>query len=281
QGAALDFEFEQIGRSHAVAPGESETEVAIRPSTGTFGEDVKNAKAFTGRVAVSPMLGQEFGGSWYFGRYTPSFLPSENLWAFAADWKNIFGPFEIEGEYVFTHFAGIRNVATGLARVARDSTLEGQTPGLNSVVEFELADLATNKQGYWLELRYNFWPDFLSKSFLGWQFDDPKFTAVVRGEQVWLNGLVEQGTFGGGPYRFLRHAGSDRQSDHGGTRLSTRSARRLPARLRVHADQPGQEPLERHQLHPRERGSHERRPVRRGVRVLRTLPMSHLARSSC
>jgi hypothetical protein len=198
QGAALDFEFEQIGRSHAVAPGESETEVEIRPSTGTFGEDVKNAKAFTGRVAVSPMLGQEFGGSWYFGRYTPSFLPSENLWAFAADWKNIFGPFEIEGEYVFTHFAGIRNVATGLARVARDSTLEGQTPGLNSVVEFELADLATNKQGYWLELRYNFWPDFLSKSFLGWQFDDPKFTAVVRGEQVWLNGLVEQVTFGGG-----------------------------------------------------------------------------------
>jgi hypothetical protein len=198
QGAALDFEFEQLGRSHAVAPGESETEVEIRPSTGTFGEDVKNAKAFTGRVAVSPMLGQEFGGSWYFGRYTPSFLPSENLWAFAADWKNIFGPFEIEGEYVFTHFAGIRNVATGLARVARDSALEGQTPGLNSVVEFELAGLATNKQGYWLELRYNFWPDFLTKSFLGWQFDDPKLTAVVRGEQVWLNGLVEQVTFGGG-----------------------------------------------------------------------------------
>jgi hypothetical protein len=198
QGAALDFEFEQIGRSHSPEPGEFENEVELKPSNGTFGEDVKNAKAFTGRVAISPRLGHEFGASWYFGRYTPSFLPSENLWAFAADWKNVLGPFEIEGEYVFTHFAGIRNVATGLARVARDSELEGETPGLTSVVEFELADLATNKQGYWLELRYNFWPDFLTKSFLGWEFDDPKFTAVVRGEQVWLDGLVEQVTFGGG-----------------------------------------------------------------------------------
>jgi hypothetical protein len=198
QGAALDFEFEQIGRSRSPEPGELETEVKLQPSTGTFGEDVKNAKAFTGRVAVSPMLGQEFGASWYFGRYTPSFLPSENLWSLAGDWKNVFGPFEIEGEYVFTRFAGIRNVATSLARVARDQASEGQTPGLDTTVEFELADLATNKQGYWLELRYNFWPDFLTKSFLGWQFDDPKFTAVVRGEQVWLNGLVEQVTFGGG-----------------------------------------------------------------------------------
>lgn len=125
QGAALDFEFEQIGRSH-------------------------------------------------------------------------FAPFEIEGEYVYTHFAGIRNVATGLARVARDSELEGSTPGLNSVVEFELANLATSKQGYWLELRYNFWPDFLTKSFLGWEFADPRLTAVVRGEQAWLSGLVEEVTFGGG-----------------------------------------------------------------------------------
>src|SRR5262249_62304721 len=147
QGAALDFEFEQIGRSHNVAPGEFENEVEIKPSNGTFGEDVKNAKAFTGRVAVSPMLGQEFGGSWYFGQYTPSFLPSENLWAFAADWKNIFGPFEVEGEYVYTHFAGIRNVATGLARGARGSSLEGQTPRLSTGVGVERSGLARNTHG--------------------------------------------------------------------------------------------------------------------------------------
>src|SRR5262249_55048017 len=198
QRAALDCEFEQVGHSDNAEDGEFENGVELKPSNGTFGEDVKNAKAFTGRVAVSPMLGHEVGASWYYGRYTPSFLPDESLWAFAGDWKSVFGPFEVEGEYVYTHFAGVREVATGLARVARDSTLEGQTPGLNTVVEFELADLATSKQGYWLELRYNFWPDFLSRSFLGWEFDDPKFTAVVPGEQVLLNGLLGQVTFGGG-----------------------------------------------------------------------------------
>jgi hypothetical protein len=197
-GVTLDFNFEQIAQTRFPEPGKQVIEVELEPSTGTFGQDTKGAKAFTGRVALSPALGHEVGGSWYFGRYTPSFLPSENLWSLAADWKSVWGGFELEGEYVFTHFGGIRNVAEGLARVARDQETEFENPDLESEVEFELANLASDKQGYWLDLRYRFWPEFLSKSILGWEFDNAQLVAVLRGEQAWLDGLVEETQFAGG-----------------------------------------------------------------------------------
>jgi hypothetical protein len=197
-GAALDFEFEQLAQTRFPDTPINAIEVEVSPSTGTFDTDVKNAKSFTGRVALSPALGHEIGASWYFGRYTPSFLPDEKLWSLAGDFKSVFGSLELEGEYVFTHFGGIRNVATGLARVAREQESEFENPSLETEVEFELANLATSKQGYWLDLRYRFWPSFLSKSFLAWELEDPKLVAVLRGEQVWLNGLVTETTFGGG-----------------------------------------------------------------------------------
>src|SRR4029453_17023931 len=114
-GATLDFNFEQIAQTRFPEPGKQVIEVELEPSTGTFFQALKNAKAFTGRVALSPALGHEVGGSWYFGRYTPSFLPNENIWSLAGDWKSVFDKFEVEGEYVFTRFGGIRDVATGLA----------------------------------------------------------------------------------------------------------------------------------------------------------------------
>jgi len=210
-GAILDFNFEQIAQTRFPEPGKQVIEIELEPSTGSFFQDVKNAKAFTGRVAVSPALGQEIGGSWYYGRYTPSFLPNENIWSLAGDWKGVFDKFEVEGEYVFTRFGGIRDVATGLARVAKDQASEFENPNLESEVEFELANLATTKQGYWLELRYRFWPEILTHSFLGWDFENPQLVAVLRGEQVWLNGLVEEANFAGG--RLVNFQTDDRRVD--------------------------------------------------------------------
>jgi hypothetical protein len=197
-GVALDFEFEQIAQTRFPEPGKQVIEIELEPSTGTFGKDVKNAKAFTGRVAVSPALGHEVAGSWYYGRYTPEFLSDESLWSLGGDWKSVWGPFELEGEYVFTRFGGTDDVARSLARVARDQAVEFENPDLESEVEFELASLARTKQGYWIDLRYRFWPGFLSKSFLAWEFENPQFVAVLRGEQAWLDGLVEEATFAGG-----------------------------------------------------------------------------------
>ena len=62
-------------------------------------------------------------------------------------------------------------------------------------MEFELANLARSKQGYWLEGRYRFWPSFLDRTILGRSFDNPQLVGVVRGEQVWLNGLIDEIAF--------------------------------------------------------------------------------------
>jgi len=195
-GVSLDSEFEQ-----KIEPGSPKTvvsEVKLSPSTGGFGTDVKDSKAFAGRLALSPALGHEIAGSWYCGQYTPDFLGDRDLWAVAVDGRSGAGPFALEGEWVFTRFDGMRGVAQGLAQVARDQSTTAGTSGVDTEVEFELANLARSKHGYWLEARYRFWPAFLTNTFLGRSFANPQLAAVVRPEQVWLDDLIEEVGFGGG-----------------------------------------------------------------------------------
>jgi hypothetical protein len=197
-GTSLDAEFEQIAQTRRPEPGKQVIEVEIEPATGTFGSDVKDAKAVTGRLAWSPRLGHEIGGSGYYGQYTPDFLGEENLGVLGFDGRSGWGPFEIEGQYLWTRFNGIASVARQLARVAVDQETEFENPDLESEVEFELAGLAKTKQGYWLDLRYRFWPEVLSDTFLGKRFDNPTFVAVIRGEQAWLDDFLEEAAFSGG-----------------------------------------------------------------------------------
>jgi hypothetical protein len=197
-GVALDSEFEQIARTRSPESPETAVEVKLQPATGTFGSDVKDAKAVTGRLAWSPAIGQEIGGSWYWGQYTPDVLGNQALWTLALDGLSTYGPFELEAEGVFTRFEGTGKLARRLAQVARDSVSETENPDLNTEVEFELAGLAKNKYGYWLEGRYRFWPEFLTPTPLGRYFDNPQLVAVVRGEQVFLDGLITEAEFGGG-----------------------------------------------------------------------------------
>jgi hypothetical protein len=197
-GVVLDTEFEQIAQTRSPEPAKSVIEVEVAPETGTFGTDVKEGKAVTGRVAYSPFLGHEIGGSWYWGQYTPDFLDNEDLWSLAADGKTGWGPFEFEGQYVYTHFDGIENVARSLARVARDSEVEFENPNVETEVEFELSGLARAKQGYWIDGRYRFWPTFLNDTFLGKHFDNPQLIAILRGEQVFYDDMITEVGFGGG-----------------------------------------------------------------------------------
>jgi Sec-independent protein translocase protein TatA len=186
-------------------------EVELSPSTGGFAADVKDSKAVAGRVALSPALGHEIAGSWYYGQYTPDFLGNEDLWAVAADGRSGYGPFELEGEGVFTRFDGTGSVAASLARVARDQSLVESGTDVNTEVEFELAKLARSKYGYWLEGRYRFWPAFLSNTFLGRSFANPQLIAVVRPEQAWLDDLIEEVGFAGGTLQSI--AASSRRVD--------------------------------------------------------------------
>jgi len=72
------------------------------------------------------------------------------------------------------------------------------SPDLETEIEFELANLAQTKHGYWLEARYPFWPDFLSQTILGWELTNPQLVPVLRWEQVWMPSLLREAAFENG-----------------------------------------------------------------------------------
>jgi hypothetical protein len=197
-GVTLNSEVEQIGQTRAGDTTKLAYEVKLQPSRGTFSDDIKKGKAIGTRWAYSPWLGDEIAASVYWGRYTPDFLPSKPVFSFAFDGKKTWGPFEIEGQYVNTQWSGVRSVARGLAKKAIGSSSEGEVDNVETEVEFELANLAARKQGYWVDFRYRFWPDFLNKTILGSHFANPQLIATLRAEQVWFSDLLNSIAFSDG-----------------------------------------------------------------------------------
>ena len=200
-GVSLDTEVEHAIQSLENTRGKLEAEVALSPSTGTFANDSKGAKSLTGRLAFSPAPGHELAGSFYWGRYTPQFLKDEQVWSLGLDGLTHLGPIELEGEYIFTRFEGIRTVAGSFAQVARNQAAavgEDISPDLETEISFQLANLARTKHGYWLEARYPFWPESLSNTLLGHGFTNPQLIPVLRWEQVWLPSLLQEAAFENG-----------------------------------------------------------------------------------
>lgn len=189
-GATLGSQIDTKVFSHGTNGDELEVEGELKINTGTFSQDVKDAKAVTGRIAYSPALGHEVGFSGYWGRYTPDFLAGENLTIFGFDWLSTFGSFDVEAEYVLTHFGGLDNVLQSFATAVGDTAASAETPVFETKIQFEPSQLASTKQGYWIELRYHFRPKWLTNSFFGKHFSDPQLIPVVRWEQAFLNGLV-------------------------------------------------------------------------------------------
>jgi hypothetical protein len=200
-GATLDTELETIAQTRTGDRNVIEVEAKLQPARGTANIDLKHDKAFAGRVAYQLVPDYELGLSGYYGRYTPEFLRSEPLWAFGADGKAAFGAFEVEGEYLYSHFSNVSKVARSLAQVAFSQAVEipdAASPDLELELELELAQLATTKHGYWLDLRYRFFPDWLRASILGRRFENPQLIATMRWEQAWLRGLLRELTFENG-----------------------------------------------------------------------------------
>jgi hypothetical protein len=195
-GVALDSEFETV--VEAGNPKTSVTEITLSPSAGGFAQDANDSKAVAGRLAFSPALGHEIAGSFYYGQYTPDFLGRQDLWSLGLDGRSGYGPFEFEAEGIFTRFDGTHQVAQELAAVARDQSSVSSDPSVEKEIEFELAQLARNKYGYWIEMRYRFWPAFLTNTFLGRSFANPQLIGVFRAEQAWLDDLVQEIDFSGG-----------------------------------------------------------------------------------
>ncbi|MFQ5668686.1 MAG: hypothetical protein ACE5I7_19970 [Candidatus Binatia bacterium] len=197
-GVTLDSTIEKVAETRMGDTTKMTSEVELSPFTGTFNLDNKDAKAVSGRFALSPSVGSEIATSFYWGRYTPDFLPNEDIYAISADGLIPLGPFELEGEYVFTHFGGVRGLARRFANVALEGESEIEGGGVEQEVEFELAKLASDKQGYWIDLRYHFWPALLDDTVFDRPFEHPQLIATVRGEQAWLGGLVRRAEFSAG-----------------------------------------------------------------------------------
>ena len=197
-GVSLDASIEHVVQSREKTRGKLEAEVELSPSTGTFANDTKGAKSLTGRLAWSPFVGHELAGSFYWGRYTPQYLKGENVWSLGFDGLTHVGPIDLEWEYIFTRFEGVKNVAHSFAKVVKDKEVaveEDVSPNLETELDFELANLSQTKHGYWLEARYPFWLDNLSDTFWGRGFSNPQFIPTLRWEQVWFPSLLQGATF--------------------------------------------------------------------------------------
>ncbi|HEY7534510.1 MAG TPA: hypothetical protein VH878_01020, partial [Thermodesulfobacteriota bacterium] len=197
-GATLDGTIETVLETN---PDETkfELEGVVDLSAGGFGSDLNGNKAFTGRIAYSPFLGAEMGGSFYVGQYTPDFLGiNKYIVAFGGDAKFSIGPFDVEAEYIYTHFDGAQEVIERFAQLSVNSEVEGEIRSLEGEIAFESPTIAKTKQGFWVSLTYHFWPEFLNKTPLGAPFENPDLRLVGRYEIVNFHDLFTEVEFENG-----------------------------------------------------------------------------------
>ncbi|MNS37869.1 hypothetical protein D3C72_701020 [compost metagenome] len=131
----------------------------VRNARPSLANDNNGNKAVTGRVALSPWLGFEVGLDGYHGSYDVT--GEQHMTMLGADLSYTAGPFELVGEFA--------NIAT-----------EGGTftpAGASAPVA-----IPTGLNGYYLEGRYRFFPEFLQSTWLGrgGGFSNPTFTAFAR-----------------------------------------------------------------------------------------------------
>ncbi len=168
-------------------------EVELAPTRGTFNRDGNNDKAYAGRIAYSPTLNSEFGFSAYTGRYTTvTSAVDQRIHTYAVDGRIRKGPFEIVGEGIYTDFGNPGLVLQGLARRVTNGETESGDPTLTSELEIAPKNFADRRLGYYVDLKYHFWPKFLNNTFLGRGFENPEMILVGRAESVQYKGLITE-----------------------------------------------------------------------------------------
>jgi len=145
------------------------------------GFDINNGKAVSGRIAYSPMLGIEVGGSGYFGNQSAtSYNP---LSIYAVDWTLQRGPFEVIGEAAWAY-------SRGNSRAIGGSSISGFAPGSLLTGMNTLNPLGAPPQrlwGFYVQGNYHFMPSFLTKLAPRRFGEGSTFTAVIRYDRVNLN----------------------------------------------------------------------------------------------
>ncbi len=134
----------------------------IRKARPGFKNDNNGNKALSGRVGISPWLGWELGLNGYTGSYDPA--NSRRLTMLGLDNSLTLGSFELIGEYANIQTDGGSYLAPGSAPGATPTVIPG------------------SMQGWYVEGRQHFFPEFLNNTFLGRAggYDQATFTLVGR-----------------------------------------------------------------------------------------------------
>ncbi|MBH0194854.1 MAG: hypothetical protein HP494_04455 [Nitrospira sp.] len=136
------------------------TDLGVRSARGSVSRDRDDNKAVVGRVAISPMLGIEVGGSAYHGQYRQSAGALGSGWIsiYALDWTLQRGPFEVIGEAAISRISNNRT-ATNLIGPA-------------------------GMFGYYVQGNYHFMPELLRRLAPSHFSEASTFTFTLRWEQV-------------------------------------------------------------------------------------------------
>ncbi len=159
-----------------ITSGASLRDARQRVSTTDDGLDNNNGKAVVGRVAFSPMLGIEVGGSGYYGNYSPT--NNRPLSIMAVDWTLQRGPFELIGEAAWAYAKN--NSKDLFGRPAPDPTFAGHL-------------LPQRMGGFYVQANYHFMPEALKRWAPTHFKDSSTFTGVVRWDEVNTNQDVAGG----------------------------------------------------------------------------------------
>lgn len=130
----------------------------LKKARPSFKDDNNGNKAMSGRVALSPWLGLEFGFSGYRGLYDQA----RSLTMLGADAMMTAGPFELLGEYANTLTEG-GTFTTGTGATATTTAIPG------------------SMEGYYVEGRYRFFPEFLHSTFMGRDGGFPQASMALIG----------------------------------------------------------------------------------------------------
>ena len=160
----------------------------LRNARPSLKADNNGNKALSGRLGISPWLGWEVGLSGYTAQYDAA--NSQRLSMVGLDNTLTLGPVEIVGEYANAVTQGGTFNASG-AGTATVTTTGGSPVTVNTVTSTPTA-IPGSMEGWYVEGRYRFFPEFLHNTFLGrgGGFDQATFTLVGRYGQADTNQAV-------------------------------------------------------------------------------------------
>lgn len=152
----------------------------LRDARGSASNDLNNNKDFVTRLGFGLSRNLEIGLSTYYGKFGRSGNSTcnskDSMVGIGSDIDFKRGPFEVVGDFAYFDF--------------EDGALVDHDNNNTTVA----VSAPKYMRGFYIEPRYHFWLKFLSNTFLGRGFKDPKLTLVGRYDWVDIGDDGDAGT---------------------------------------------------------------------------------------